>query len=377
MKISNKASIVVYNQLTVSYTVEPGDPAAFWFQVVVDNGFRQDIEGRKTFSTSGSFTTGPGYTGGHHVEAFRASDVPGRDEPFVKGPVYNVLPQGSTVPNDNDPPPARPPPPTTTTRALPPTTPANRPPPSTSTKTIVQVPPSAPSVQAAAPTGAVLSDDESDHKSPDSVESESNSGHTATDASSPGSALAIAVSTTTERSTETSAVNTGISSNASSGGLNTSALLGGILGAVVALVLVLILLLLLLRNRRRRRQREIAADFDPSLLSAPSNINRVAPFLAFAAAPLPSPVNEKRRGFARLSDSSAASRSSTSTLPSSPSPLRIMTTRLSLDGAPTPITNFEVDSSTVPTPSTSATQMEWVLRPTNDPPPGYSPTSTL
>jgi hypothetical protein len=46
----------------VTYTAEPGDPQAFFFEVV-DNGRRLDFANRQIFSGSGSFFTIPGDLG--------------------------------------------------------------------------------------------------------------------------------------------------------------------------------------------------------------------------------------------------------------------------------------------------------------------------
>jgi hypothetical protein len=62
MKISNPTSSAANNRVVVTYTAEPGDPQAFFFEVV-DNGRRLDFANRQMFSGSGSFFTIPGDLG--------------------------------------------------------------------------------------------------------------------------------------------------------------------------------------------------------------------------------------------------------------------------------------------------------------------------
>ncbi|KAJ7767723.1 hypothetical protein B0H16DRAFT_1686675 [Mycena metata] len=84
-----------YGQITVTYTVEAGDPSQFFFEIV-DNQRRIDVSNKKLFSTSGSFFTIPGDVGPHFIEAYNTTDIVGEGQPFAKGPTYTAVPISTT-----------------------------------------------------------------------------------------------------------------------------------------------------------------------------------------------------------------------------------------------------------------------------------------
>ncbi|KAJ7847296.1 hypothetical protein B0H13DRAFT_2285627 [Mycena leptocephala] len=96
MKISNLLSFPLYAEVTITYTVEAGDPKEFFFEVV-DNTRWIDWKDKQVFSVSGSFITVPGDIGPHHIEAYNSTDVIGVNQPFAAGPTYTVLPLPSSA----------------------------------------------------------------------------------------------------------------------------------------------------------------------------------------------------------------------------------------------------------------------------------------
>ncbi|KAJ7767785.1 hypothetical protein B0H16DRAFT_337512 [Mycena metata] len=124
MIISNPISSPLYDQITVTYTVEAGDPPQFFFEIV-DNQRRIDVSNKELYSTSGSFFTIPGDVGPHFIEAYNTLDIVGESQPFAKGPTYTIVPVSTTGST------------TTTTPGAPPTsqsTTENIPPPTSGTK---------------------------------------------------------------------------------------------------------------------------------------------------------------------------------------------------------------------------------------------------
>ncbi|KAJ7804044.1 hypothetical protein B0H14DRAFT_3486722 [Mycena olivaceomarginata] len=97
MKISNPTSSAANNRVVVTYTAEPGDPQAFFFEVV-DNGRRLDFANRQIFSGAGRSSRFRETWGTHAVsslhEAYSSTDVVGENQPFAVGPTYTVLSAG-------------------------------------------------------------------------------------------------------------------------------------------------------------------------------------------------------------------------------------------------------------------------------------------
>ncbi|KAJ7064617.1 hypothetical protein C8F01DRAFT_770539 [Mycena amicta] len=377
MKIENTASVVADNEVVVTYTVEAGDPQSFFFEIFIDNNnnsWRQDYNSRKVYSGSGSFTFQPGYIGTHCIEAYDPSAIVGKTTPFSTGPTFNVLTPGSTSTNS----PNTTQPPVTSPHSVNPTT--SQP---------GQIP-SLQSTQGASSTarledsgsGAAVSPFNSSNPPTTQTVVESVSVHgpgtTATKGGGPGSVLAIAASTTTERDSGggNGGGATGIPAAAgqsrSHSQANTRAIIGGAVGGFVALAILFFILL----RCRRRRQRQRGPQFD---LLSPT----VAPFLGFAV-PASASSNEKQwrmMGFTKLNDSSAPpspigpphAHESHMRTPSAPS-FSTTLSRISTSSTLSRSTESAVTFAPMLSPAPLATQMEWVLRPTNDPPPTYSTT---
>ncbi|KAJ7024497.1 hypothetical protein C8F04DRAFT_1131266 [Mycena alexandri] len=110
MIISNPTSSPLYDQISITYTVEAGDPPQFFFEIV-ENERQIDVSNKQAFSTSGSFFTIPGDLGLHFIEAYSSTDIVGESQPFAKGPTYTVVPvssTGTTTPAAPNPPPTSP-----------------------------------------------------------------------------------------------------------------------------------------------------------------------------------------------------------------------------------------------------------------------------
>ncbi|KAF7318739.1 hypothetical protein HMN09_00386200 [Mycena chlorophos] len=408
MKITNPSTVVADTAVTITYVVESGDPPSFFFEIFVEeNGDRQAVSSGQLFSSSGSFQTTPGYTGGHYIEVYEPSAAVGVTKPFTTGPTYDVLEPGSTPTTA---PPASPT--TATTVNSPPTVQAP-----TTTNTAVgggstqtslrstQIGDSGSVVDDATsllasetqtPTTAVTVTRSREGSGLSVIEIVAASGTVAVPTQQTGSVTSLSSPTTVSAASEPPAR------------AHTNA--GVIVGAVVGALVLLALLLLVGRRFRRRQPEDI--QFEPAFMVS-SRHPTVAPFLGFAVPSSASGNNEKRAtatlsaaalarlGFLRLPDSLSApaaadpttlttvvdnakrlghttSRSRASTL-SETSTLASRTGESSVAFTPMPIensTHAAYARSTLPSPAAPNTsmQMEWVLRPTTDPPPGYSDT---
>ncbi|KAJ7635184.1 hypothetical protein FB45DRAFT_1057089 [Roridomyces roridus] len=83
--------VVVDSPVEVTYTVEEGDPALFFFQVLVD-GQLSPVGPSGDLSTSETFTSTQGLLGPHVIAAFEVAS--GSDpEPFAfaSGPTFTVV----------------------------------------------------------------------------------------------------------------------------------------------------------------------------------------------------------------------------------------------------------------------------------------------
>nr|GAT59567.1 predicted protein [Mycena chlorophos] len=417
MKITNPSSVVADTAVTVSYVVESGDPQSFFFDIFVEQnggpGFRLNVSSGQLFSGSGSFQTTPGYTGGHYIEAYEPSATIGETPPFATGPTYDVLDPGSTPTTA---PPASPT--TATTAKSSPTVQA----PTTTTTVAGGGGGGGGSTQTSlgsSQVGDVVDDATSllasETQPPPAAFTVTRSGE--------GSGLSVieivAGSGTVAVQTQQTGSVTSLSSSpsavsaASEPPARAHTDTGVIVGAVVGALVLLALLLLVGRRFRRRQPEDI--QFEPAFMVS-SRHPTVAPFLGFAvpSRSSASATNEKRAtstlsaaalarlGFLRLPDSSSApaaadpttpatavnnakrlghtiSKSRASTL-SETSTLASRTGESSVAFTPMPIANSTHATSTIPSPAalapntTTGMQMEWVLRATTDPPPGYSDT---
>ncbi|KAJ6514290.1 hypothetical protein C8R47DRAFT_569707 [Mycena vitilis] len=343
MKISNPSSSPADVRVVVAYTVEPGDPTAFFFEVV-DNGRRMDIANKQTFSVSGSFFTIPGNLGSHSIEAYKFNDVVGINQPFAVGPVYTVLPPSSSST----------PAPTATATLPPASVPSSSP--------IIPV-----ELTVAAPT-QTTSNLPQNIQTP-GPEPPSVSSATLFNRISPGSSTATP-SATLATTTSFDSVNGSVitvqqlisaaaSAPSSSSSASTVPLSGNVrtinlrvmIGATVAGAVFLgIIIFCLVRRCIHRNHKTSRESF------AMNSSLTIDPFLFFPARP-----NEKhQRGFARMQDSATSSSTG-----SPPSDKGSLTWRDSV--------SREDSELTVSPPLPAAVQqMEWVLRPTTDPPPGYN-----
>ncbi|KAF7360697.1 hypothetical protein MVEN_00801500 [Mycena venus] len=320
MKISNPTSSPLYIQIEIAYTVEPGDPREFFFEVV-DNTRRIDYASKELFSVSGSFNTIPGDTGPHFIEAYNATDIVGTSKPFAVGPIYTVLPplSGSTTV-------------TTTTHPVPtPTT--------STTSTVESAAPTPIASKQTSPTPAIPL------ASPPTTLSDSISNKNTISAATPPVTTfyqAIPGNITVQVQDDTVLVpsaSTSTSTAASFASNGKSVNSGVIIGAAITGAVVLAaLIFFLVRSRRRhdRRPESFVANSPPT----------IDPFLSFITR-----QSEKHRGFTSLSTSAG-------------SPTSYTTSNWSDAGS-----REERPNSSSSTPGS---QMEWVLRPTNDPPPGYN-----
>nr|GAT59565.1 predicted protein [Mycena chlorophos] len=406
----------VIRSVTVSYVVESGDPQSFFFDIFVEQnggpGFRLNVSSGQLFSGSGSFQTTPGYTGGHYIEAYEPSATIGETPPFATGPTYDVLDPGSTPTTA---PPASPT--TATTAKSSPTVQA----PTTTTTVAGGGGGGGGSTQTSlgsSQVGDVVDDATSllasETQPPPAAFTVTRSGE--------GSGLSVieivaGSGTVAVQTQQTGSVTSLSSPSAVSAASEPPARAhtdtGVIVGAVVGALVLLALLLLVGRRFRRRQPEDI--QFEPAFMVS-SRHPTVAPFLGFAvpSRSSASATNEKRAtstlsaaalarlGFLRLPDSSSApaaadpttpatavnnakrlghtiSKSRASTL-SETSTLASRTGESSVAFTPMPIANSTHATSTIPSPAalapntTTGMQMEWVLRATTDPPPGYSDT---
>ncbi|KAF8207462.1 hypothetical protein K438DRAFT_2013399 [Mycena galopus ATCC 62051] len=341
MKISNPSSLPADIRVVVTYTIEAGDPREFFFEVV-DNGRRNDIDNKQPFSGSGSFFTIPGDIGPHFIEAYNSTSVVGLDQPFAVGPTYTVLPPLSSSTTVFAPTSAIPVPnsPTNTlqpTVATQPTSklPQNTPTPTTTTTTT----PDTPLLPAPNLSNSILKQNATSTAAPSATTLyESGLG---------------GITTVKEVLSQTPSTPSGLdasSSNVSFSGNRNSVNLRAIIGATVAgTVAVAIILILLIRRFKRRNpggSRESAVRN-----SAPA----IDPFLGFAARP-----NEKAwRNYIRL-DYSTRNTTSVTSSPTSDETSSTWTEGASRKDGPN--ISREIRGQ----------QMEWVLRPTHDPPPEYN-----
>ncbi|KAF7316556.1 hypothetical protein MIND_00174900 [Mycena indigotica] len=351
MKITNAPSVGANNEVIVTYTAEPGDPQSFFFEIVVQNSWRQDVAGKQAFSGSGSFSTVPGYVGTHYIEAYDSSAVVGETTPFATGPAYEVLSPGS--------------PPTMVSTPLSSTVGSVTT--SKPTQTQGQVPPTKTQgistsaiTTSAEPIGANL------NLPGTTVVVES----ATTTISADRSIVALALTTTTEKEAGVGGTSTGIPSlpqTLSHSRRNIGALIGGTVAGVIGFAL-----LLALCWRWRYRKRHAQFMLEDGTIFSPT----VAPFLGFTV-PASDEKSSSRKGFVRLSESSSAMPSSMVAVGSHTSMTSMSTiSRFSSDtGSLTllsPVSTRSLDSPVMFAAMPVGTQMEWVLRPTNDPPPGYS-----
>ncbi|KAJ7602582.1 hypothetical protein FB45DRAFT_228495 [Roridomyces roridus] len=94
MKISSRTGNVVQNTtVVVTYTVEEGDPATFFFQVLVGGSFLVPVGPAGPLSKSGTFTTSPGDLGSHVVEVFESGQLPKQLDAasFATGPTFTAV----------------------------------------------------------------------------------------------------------------------------------------------------------------------------------------------------------------------------------------------------------------------------------------------
>ncbi|KAJ7485879.1 hypothetical protein FB451DRAFT_66605 [Mycena latifolia] len=332
MKFTYLTSFPADTALEVTYTVETGDPVEFFFEVrLVDNGMRFDVSGRQSFSGSGRFNTTPGDQGLHSIEAYNVSAVVGETPPFAVGPTYTVLPPSSIVsiaPPITEPSQPTTLPPTVSTHTVPtPSTPA--PPPTqnpSSTQDVTRAPSSSPTLT----PGSVPIANKSLSPAQPSTEIWHDS-------------VVGSTSTVTAPSSSSSSIIS--SSNGKASSPNIQIIIGAAVGGAVALGIVLIFLLFCLW---RRHQRSRPASI--LISNAPPTID---PFFAFSG-----PVSPSEKSRARFQDSSGSSDSTR--------------TSISQSVSRSNVTGLSSDSNAGGTPTMVGPQMEWVLRATNDPPPGYN-----
>ncbi|KAJ7342465.1 hypothetical protein DFH08DRAFT_874320 [Mycena albidolilacea] len=319
MKISNPTSSPVDTRVVVTYTAEPGDPQAFFFEVV-DNGRRLDFADRQAFSGSGSFFTIPGDLGLHFIEAYSSTDVVGKNQPFAVGPTYTVLSAGPG-----------------STTVLTPTTPiTNSSTSTTSIRSTVATQITAPPAQngAPAPNTALTPPSPTLSNLNSNSDSPKNGISTATLATTLYESILsnVTVQGGTVLVSSTARPSSPAIPSSSANGNN----LGAIIGATVAgVVVVAVLVYLLVRRRWRKKQASLTIN----------------PFFALVARP----SGRHRRGFTRVGDS-IYSPTSDKTLSDRRSDTE---SREDLSGGGVVL-------------GVPGQQLEWVLRPTQDPPPGYN-----
>ncbi|KAF8164654.1 hypothetical protein K438DRAFT_1857767 [Mycena galopus ATCC 62051] len=334
MKISNPSSSPADIQVVVTYTIEAGDPQEFFFEVV-DNGRWNDINNKQPFSGSGSFFTIPGDIGPHFIEAYNSTSVVGLDQPFAVGPTYTVLPPLSSSTTVFAPTSAIPVPKgsTNTLQTTVATQPTSKLPQNTPTPTITTTPdtplPPAPKL-----SNSIVKQNATSTAAP-----------SATTLYESGLGDIITVK---EVLPQTPSTPSGLDASSSNGSnsVNLRAIIGATVAGTVAVAIVLILLIRHFKKRNSGGSRESAIRN-----SAPS----IDPFLGFAARP-----NEKAwRNYIRLDYSTRNTTSVTS------SPTRDETSSTWTDGA------SREDGRNI-SREIRGQQMEWVLRPTHDPPPEYN-----
>ncbi|KAJ7635172.1 hypothetical protein FB45DRAFT_482032 [Roridomyces roridus] len=93
MKFNYPTTVVADTTITFTYTAEPGDPSQFFFEILVGGG--HIAVGNIPSSGSGTFTSRPGDLGAHVIQAFAIGADPTKDQPFATGPTYNVFAPGS------------------------------------------------------------------------------------------------------------------------------------------------------------------------------------------------------------------------------------------------------------------------------------------
>ncbi|KAJ7645153.1 hypothetical protein DFH06DRAFT_595166 [Mycena polygramma] len=339
MKISNPSSSPADVRVVVTYTVEPGDPKAFFFEVV-DNGRRMDIANKQAFSVSGSFFTIPGDVGSHFIEAYNSTDVVGINQPFAVGPVYTVLPP---LPGSAPAPTVTVPVPVPSTSTIPPakSTVTTRTQTTSNLPQNVQTPAPETPLASSSPLLNVIS-----IGNPTATPSASLATTTFFD-SVDGSIITVQQSISAAASAPSSSFSaSAVSPSGNVGTIN----LRAIIGAIVAGAIVLAIIIFFVVRRRTRRNRTSSRE-SLTMNSSPT----IDPFLLFASRP-----NEKHlRGFVRMQDSAS---SSSTTSDKGSSTWRDSASREDSAHAATV-------SSRLPA---VVQQMEWVLRPTSDPPPGYN-----
>ncbi|KAJ7238847.1 hypothetical protein B0H12DRAFT_1136991 [Mycena haematopus] len=323
MKISNPSSTPADLQVVVTYTVEPGDPLEFFFEVV-DNGRRMDYANKQAFSGSGSFFTIPGDTGLHYIEVYNSTAVVGQNQPFAVGPTYTVLPPlpGSTSTSA----------PTFPTTIL--STPAN----TVKSSFATQI-----TSQQGTPTlnTSTLSPTLFNSISTENVISTATPSATTFYESAPSN---IVYEDTVLVPSTPSSSPTVLSTSGNGKSVDLGALIGGTTAG--AIVLAILILFLICRARRGKIELE-PQSFG---LNSPPTID---PFFSFLTQ---HSSGKYHGGFSRLPDVSSSSS------PSSPK-------SAASEGSETGSTGRgEGHGISV---GAHGPQFEWVLRPTNDPPPTY------
>ncbi|KAJ6586438.1 hypothetical protein DFH09DRAFT_1143373 [Mycena vulgaris] len=296
---------------------------------------RFDVASRRPFSGSGTFTTIPGDEGPHFIEAYNSTAVVGQTPPFAVGPTYMVLPPGSTAGPTS----------TTITTSLPNTSL----PPTVATPTTPTLSTPRPSTQNFnfAPTqGASVAPDPS---TPSTFSNPTTGTSQSPTSTPPQSSIIIyesgvgSISTIViEPPTLSGPTSNALPSEAKS--LNISAIIGAAVGGA-AVVAVIIFLLVVRRKRQKPRAGALISN-------SPTAID---PFLSFSANP-----NEKHLG--GLTEPSYSARTSVS-------PSESRSSRKTFSDSTDSISRVDPG---IMAGMISGPQMEWVLRPTNDPPPGYN-----
>ncbi|KAJ7701247.1 hypothetical protein B0H17DRAFT_1327752 [Mycena rosella] len=336
MKITtNPTTVPAVTNVVVTYTVEAGDPAEFFFEVVaVDNVIRFDVDSRQSFSRSGTFITVPGDEGPHLIEAYNSTAVVGETRPFSVSPTYTVLPPSSPVT------------PTSTTILKSPT--------STSLPTVATQPTSTPRTPDPTPS----TQNTVPQKTPNVPSPPSLSGSSIAPVSGIRNTTQSSFtvwSNSTVASTSTVVVETALSSTsasnipsaAKSNPPNTDIIIGAAVAGAVVVGIIAFFAVRRYKNRQKARSESVVANALPT----------IDPFLAFSWRPA---TNEKHRAAfqdgwgdsGRSSFSQSVSRSYDRTASESSQSL--------------PMGSSGGESRT------HGPQMEWVLRLTNDPPPGYN-----
>ncbi|KAJ6489880.1 hypothetical protein C8R45DRAFT_992051 [Mycena sanguinolenta] len=339
MKISNPTSSPADLQVLITYTVELGDPLQFFFEIV-DNGRWIDVSNKQAFSGSGSFFTIPGDIGPHFIEAYNTSAVVGASQPFAVGSTYTVLPPLSSSTSDTAP--------STSPATILPTPPVTVQPPVSSVtveSTIVKpVDPTQIASQQGPPTPgtSTLSYTRSVH--PILTQKVVSTATPPATTFYESSLSDIVHENTVLVPVTPSSSPTAVSFSSNRKPINLAALVGGTTAG--AMVVAIMVLFLLWRARRAKAKVELENPESFALNSPPT----VDPFFSFVTRS----SGKFHSGFTS-SDSSSSSPTSTKSSTSIGSERRA--TRREEDRGP----------SAVP----SGQQLEWVLRSTNDPPPGY------